>query len=221
MGWFPLGPREVYVPGYQTSREYVNRVNVSNTTVNNITITNVYNGGNNTNIQYANRNVRGGVTAVSRSTFTSAQPVGRAVVAVNPREIASAPVSRRAEVAPTRTSVFGTSAPGGNRVLQPPAEVFKRSVVAKTPPPPPVVPFERQQQKLAARHGQPLEQSEDEVLRPTNVPSARRGPASASGSGDGRLNQPGNQPASVRGQPIAAPANAGANPTAINAHLLA
>ena len=43
VGWFPLGPREVYVPAYRTSREYVNRVNVSNTTVTNITITNVYN----------------------------------------------------------------------------------------------------------------------------------------------------------------------------------
>jgi len=64
VGWFPLGPREVYVPSYRTSREYVNRVNVSNTTVNNITINNVYNNSNNTNIRYSNKNVHGGVTAV-------------------------------------------------------------------------------------------------------------------------------------------------------------
>ncbi len=43
IGWFPLGPREVYVPSYQVSREYVNRVNISNTTVNTTTVTNVYN----------------------------------------------------------------------------------------------------------------------------------------------------------------------------------
>ena len=55
VGWFPLGPREVYVPGYHTSRQYVDRVNVSNTTVNNVTITNVYNNSNNTNITVARR----------------------------------------------------------------------------------------------------------------------------------------------------------------------
>src|SRR5690348_18485961 len=34
VGWFPLGPREVYVPSYHVSRTYVNNVNISNTTVN-------------------------------------------------------------------------------------------------------------------------------------------------------------------------------------------
>ena len=33
VGWFPLGPREVYVPSYPVSRGYVNQVNISNTTV--------------------------------------------------------------------------------------------------------------------------------------------------------------------------------------------
>jgi hypothetical protein len=42
IGWFPLGPREVYVPSYQASRDYFNRVNVTNTVINNTTITNVY-----------------------------------------------------------------------------------------------------------------------------------------------------------------------------------
>ena len=31
VGWFPLGPREVYVPSYRVSRTYVNNVNISNT----------------------------------------------------------------------------------------------------------------------------------------------------------------------------------------------
>ena len=43
VGWFPLGPREVYVPPYQVSRGYMNQVNVSNTTVNITIVTNVYN----------------------------------------------------------------------------------------------------------------------------------------------------------------------------------
>src|SRR5271154_7355645 len=70
VGWFPLGPREVYVPTYRVSRGYMNQVNVSNTTVNITTITNVYNTTiihnttTITNITYANRNVAGAVMVV-------------------------------------------------------------------------------------------------------------------------------------------------------------
>src|SRR6202042_492271 len=102
MGWFPLGPREVYVPSYAVSRGYVNRVNVSNTTVSTMTVTN--------NVTYANRSVSGAVTAVPQQAFTSGQPVARAAVAVNAREIASAPVNARGAVAPTANSVFGSHA---------------------------------------------------------------------------------------------------------------
>src|SRR6266851_2753136 len=43
VAWFPLGPREVYVPSYHVSRTYVTNVNVSNTTVNNTVVNNYYN----------------------------------------------------------------------------------------------------------------------------------------------------------------------------------
>jgi hypothetical protein len=173
VGWFPLGPREVYVPTYRTSPEYVNRVNVSNTTVNNVTITNVYNNTENTNIQYSNKNVRGAVTAVSQTTFVSAHHIGKNAVIVNSQEITTASVNRRADVAPTKNSVLGSSAGGGNRAAQPPAKVMNRTIVAKTAPPPPPVPFERQQAKLAARPGQPLAESEIETLRPGNGSASR------------------------------------------------
>jgi len=218
VGWFPLGPREVYVPAYRTSREYVNRVNVSNTTVTNITITNVYNDSNNTNIRYVNRSARGGVTAVPRSTFSNAQPVGRAVVAVKEQEIGSAPISRRAEVAPTRNSVLGTSAQRGGRVPQPSADIANRSVVARTPPPPPPVPFERQQQKLATQPGQPLAGNEIDGLRPANVspdrPNVRRAPPGRAATPDS--SQPGNQPGNGRPS-VPAPPNAGASSPANSA----
>jgi len=223
VGWFPLGPREVYVPSYSSSREYVTRVNVSSTTVNNTTIINVYNAqvsnndrggnrgnnGNNSEIKYANRGVPGGVTAVSQSTFTSAQPVGRAVVAVNQQELASAPVSRRAEVAPTRSSVFGTADTTGNHASRPPAEVASRSVVAKAPPPAPPVSFERQEQKLTAQPGQPLARNEVEGLRPSNAPAGkamvRQAPAGKPATADS--NQPREQPGNAQPQ-NRAPANA-------------
>jgi hypothetical protein len=175
VGWFPLGPREVYLPSYPVSRGYVNRVNVSNTTVNTTTITNVYNTTviNNktttiTNVTYVNRNVQGAVTAVPQRSFATAQPVARAAVAVNARQIAAAPVSARVAVAPTRESVLGARAATANHVTTPPPAVMNRQVIAKATPPPPPVPFARQQQALAAHPGQPLAKHEVQSLRPAS-----------------------------------------------------
>src|SRR5713226_5169893 len=123
VGWFPLGPREDYVPTYNVSREYVKRVNVRNTTVNTTTVTNVYNttivNNNNTtnitntnitNVNYVNRNVQGAVTAVPQHAFVSAQPVARAAVKMDARQMASAPVMTRVALAPSRDSVLGARA---------------------------------------------------------------------------------------------------------------
>src|SRR5271166_866724 len=177
VGWFPLGPREVYVPGYSTSRGYVDRVNTSNTNVSNTTITNVYNNqvtnNSSNNVTYVNRSVPGAVTAVPQNAFRSSAPVARAAVPVNEKQIAAAPVLSRAVVAPSRESVLGTSAPIANRVAQPPAAVVNRPVVAKTTPPPPPVPFAKQQQELAKHPGQPLAAHEVQVLRPANVAAAQ------------------------------------------------
>src|SRR5271166_4556451 len=177
VGWFPLGPREVYVPGYNTSRGYVGRVNTSNTNVSNTAITNVYNNqvtnNNSNNITYVNRAVPGAVTAVPQNAFRSSAPVARAAVPVNEKQIASAPVVSRAMVAPTRDSVLGTSAPTANRVARPPEAVINRPVVAKATPPPPPVPFAKQQQELAKHPGQPLAAHEVQVLRPANVAAAQ------------------------------------------------
>jgi hypothetical protein len=99
VGWFPLGPREVYVPSYPVSRTYVNNVNISNTTVNQTVVNNYYNttvvNKNVTvnNVKYVNQGVPGAVTATSGQNFSSAQPVARNMVAVNQREVASAPVA--------------------------------------------------------------------------------------------------------------------------------
>ena len=175
VGWFPLGPREVYVPSYHVSQAYLTRVNVSNTTVTNITITNVYNTTvihnttNITNITYANRNVQGAVMVVPQHAFVSAQPVSRVSVSVSARDIASAPMSASVAVAPTRESVLGSRAATADHVSAPPASVAARQVVAKRTPPPPPVPFARQQQALAAHPGQPLARSEVQTLRPANV----------------------------------------------------
>ena len=218
VGWFPLGPREVYAPSYHVSREYMNRVNISNTTVNNVQITNVYNTTiinkttNITNVTYANRNVRGAVTAVPQRAFAGAQPVGRVAVAMNERQIAGASVSARVAVAPTRESVLGARASTANRVSAPPAAVMNRQVIAKRTPPPPPVPFAKQQQALAAHPGQPLARSEVRNLRPAATEAAhpmvkQAPPGKPATPNVGRPgNQPGNQPNAGRpGQPASTP----------------
>jgi hypothetical protein len=178
VGWFPLGPREVYVPSYHVSEAYVTRVNISNTTVNVTQVTNVYhttiinNTTNITNVTYVNRTVQGAVVVVPQHAFTSAQPVAQARVTVSAQQIASAPVSGRVAIAPTRESVLGAKAATAGHVTAPPAAVASRQVVAKKTPPPPPVPFAKQQQALAAHPGQALARNEVQSLRPANTAAA-------------------------------------------------
>ncbi|HET7756898.1 MAG TPA: DUF6600 domain-containing protein [Steroidobacteraceae bacterium] len=107
VGWFPLGPREVYVPGYRVSETYLRNVNVSNTTiVNNTYITNVYEN-RVTNIRYVNSTV-GAITAVPQNVFTSGQRVSGHTVRVSPEVRAGITVSAAAPaIAPVRQSVLG------------------------------------------------------------------------------------------------------------------
>ncbi len=179
IGWFPLGPREVWVPSYHVSAGYMNRVNVSNTNVNVTVVTNVYNTTvinrttTVTNITYVNRGVQGAVTAVPQNAFASAQPVARASIRMNAQQIAAAPVSARVAVAPTRQAVLGAKASTASHVTAPPAAVMNRQVVAKRAPPPAPVPFAARQQAMAAHPGVPLARTQVATLRPAAAATAR------------------------------------------------
>lgn len=164
VGWFPLGPREVYVPSYRVSRTYINNVNVTNTTVNTTVVNNYYNNVvvnknvNVTNVKYVNQSVPGAVTATSQQTFTSGQPVHNNIVRVNEKAVATAQVAPTAPaVAPTRQSVVGTARPAA---AKPPATFTSRAVVAKTAPPPPPARFEQQQAAIQQNGGRPLPPSQ-------------------------------------------------------------
>ncbi len=172
VGWFPLGPREVYIPPYPVGRSYMTQINVSNTVVSTTVVTNVYNTTivnkttNITNVTYVNRGVQGAVTVIPQAAFAGAQPVAHAAVAVNAQQIASAPIAARVAVVPTRAAVLGAKASTAGRVAAPPAAVMNRPVIAKKAPPPPPVPFAKQQQALAAHPGQPVAKSQLQSLRP-------------------------------------------------------
>jgi hypothetical protein len=169
VGWFPLGPREVYVPSYRVSRNYVNNVNVSNTTVNTTVVNNYYNTtvvNNNvsvTNVKYVNQSVPGAVAATTPQAFTSAQPVARNAVKVDQREVASAPVRAfTPAVVPAKQAVLGT----GAAAAKPPAAVQTRAVVAKVAPPPPPPTFEKRQEAIKSNGGKPLSVVQVKQIQP-------------------------------------------------------
>ena len=79
VGWFPLAPREVYVPSYRSSPTYVRNVNVTHVT----NITNITTIVNNRNGEadrrdFANRRFPNAVTVVPASVLTGRQQVAPA-----------------------------------------------------------------------------------------------------------------------------------------------
>ncbi len=158
VGWFPLGPRDVYFPGYHVSQRYFTNVNVTNTVVNTTVINNYYGNYsrgnvNYTQINYANRNINGAVTAVPATAFASARPVAASAIAVNRTTFANAQVTSVAAVAPTRASLDGA---GGRARAAPSAAVVNRNIVAASKPPPPVASFATREAVLQKNPGQPL-----------------------------------------------------------------
>jgi hypothetical protein len=144
VAWFPLGPRDVYVPGYRCSPRYFQSVNVTNTRVVNVTqVTNVYNTVvinrnvtvNRVNYTYANN--AAAVTAVSRETFVGARPVAAAAVRVSPEQLQSARVTEAKPLAPTRASYVAATAKVA--YAKPAVPFSQRQVVARLNPPAPVV----------------------------------------------------------------------------------
>jgi hypothetical protein len=145
VGWFPLGPGEVYNPWYRASRNYYTRVNVTNinvhNTYNNTTIiNNINNSYNNYRTgqpvrggYYANREAPRGFTAVPGNTFAGGSHVQRNLVKVDPRQLAAAPVLSRGagQLRPVAEARPALNAHARNL----PAGGFNREVVARHAPP--------------------------------------------------------------------------------------
>ncbi|MFC6522396.1 DUF6600 domain-containing protein [Undibacterium arcticum] len=102
VGWFPLAPREVFVPSYSVSPTYVRRVNISHVTnINTITnvtnFTNVNGGAHPPQVHYQNRDVRDAVTVVPHAEFERGRrsvpvtPIPARLI--DPRQLQQAPTS--------------------------------------------------------------------------------------------------------------------------------
>jgi uncharacterized protein DUF6600 len=136
VGWFPLAPGEVFVPWYRTSPRYVQNINITNTRVTVVQVTNVYNNvtvNHVNNITYVNQRVNNSVTVVNRDTFVNARPVNSNIVRVDQRQLASARVGSSVVTGfqPQRQSVMGAGRPAR---MAPPPQVLQRSVVATRQP---------------------------------------------------------------------------------------
>jgi hypothetical protein len=131
VGWFPLAPRDPFVPWWGHARA-------------NVSVTNV---------TYVNRNY---VTVVNHETFVSSAPVVRNVVhdAAVVKQVSASPVVRGPiPAAPTNASLRVSGASAAASVARPPATVLARAMVTKNEPPPPKAHFaagERKDDKQSA-----------------------------------------------------------------------
>jgi uncharacterized protein DUF6600 len=127
VGWFPLGPREAFIPAYRVSNTYITQVNVTN-------VTNVTNITNVTNVHYVNQTVPGAVTAVSRADFAASRPVARVAVAVPAAAVASATITTR-QMPVSRQEAFSARPAASAAVARPSAQIVNTPVITRVPPP--------------------------------------------------------------------------------------
>jgi hypothetical protein len=145
VGWFPLGPGEIYNPWYRASRSYYTNVNVTNIRVTNVTnrttiVNNInehygdYRDGRPVRGErYANRDAPRGFTAVPGNAFAGGRQVQRVLLHVDQRKLAETTVSPHgANLRPTAGSV---APPRSAHARALPNGGFNREVVARNEPP--------------------------------------------------------------------------------------
>ena len=169
VGWFPLGPREVYVPAYPATAAYVRAANAASTRgLSNTYITNVYQN-RITPTHYAN-NRAAALTAVSPGVLTSGQAVSTHAVAISTALLAGALVTAVAPpIAPIRQSVLGPAESHG--AIKPPAALLNKPVVARSVPPRAPVSFDAQLAAIQGNGGHALGGAE--LAQLPRVPATR------------------------------------------------
>ena len=196
VGWFPLGPHEVYAPAYRVSDAYLRNVNTANTTIASTSyITDVYQN-RAPNIRYLN-GTAAAISAVPQNVFTSAQRLTGHTLPVTAGTLAGMTVAAAAPpVAPQRLSVLGAGT--GPKVAHPPPALANRTVIAHAPPPRAPASFETQLAAIQANGGRPLARSDLARLQPGTPTAQVHMLAATKGS---RPSQPQPQSAQAPAQP--------------------
>jgi hypothetical protein len=145
VGWFPLAPRDPFVPWWGRGAHDTNATNATNVT----NVTNI------TNVTYVNRSY---VTVVNQTAFTSGAPVGANVItdARAVRDISVAPVVRGPiQVMPLVSSIRSPSGRVGS-TPRPPAAALTRTVVTRLAPAPAPILFREKESLIRERSGAPV-----------------------------------------------------------------
>jgi hypothetical protein len=166
VAWFPLGPREPFIPAYHVSEVYVRQVNITQVNVTNVNVTNV---------RYVNQGVPGAVTSVSTAAFVGSRSVAAEARVAGPRDMASAQVMSSPGIAPQRESVLGSGGRPDAVVPHPPQAMMARQVMSKSPVPAAPVRFEAKQQALQENAGRPLAPEQLQQIRSQHPEAARGG----------------------------------------------
>jgi hypothetical protein len=177
VGWLPLAPGEVYIPGYSVSAHYLEALNLSNTSHLNAETINAIDRNPASQNRYANRAAPHALTLVPQTAFVGALSVRRSRVAA-PGELASAiPTVRVPAIAPERSSVLGPIAL--TRVAHPPPGLLNRPVIRRHEPPAAPPAFAVQRAAIDANGSLPVNPAQWPRTRPTAIvtpaPSERRG----------------------------------------------
>jgi len=133
VGWFPLHPRDRYLPWWDRRDRR--------------------------NITYVNRTY---VTIVNQNTFISARPINRYIVrdSVIVRDASSGRFTSESLPIPNRSSLRVASETGGRRGFKPSANVLNRAAVVRTAPPAPPPSFREKLPEIQKARGKPIEPSQ-------------------------------------------------------------
>ena len=151
IGWYPLGPRDIYYPGYRHTPRYIRHVNVSNTIIVN---NNYFYGGRRRHPpDFDYRRHRHAVTAVSRDHFVGGRPISNHRINVDESHLRGWRADHRPPaIAPYRESVLAGQSRRGPRE----ADRFRgnRDFTAGR------LPFHTERSAIEANGGRPLTRSE-------------------------------------------------------------
>jgi len=166
VAWFPLGPREGYVPPYRCTQGYLTDINITNTTIlDPLGLVSI----DVTRQKYVNKTVPNAITAVPRETFVGGGPVGNAAMPAPPGTVAVAKVT--GTTPPVGPVPFSLSPGMGSTTPQPPAVTVNRQVLVWRIPVPAPPDFVRVEKLRKGAPGQPLDRTAwDEMRRAETNP---------------------------------------------------
>jgi hypothetical protein len=165
VGWFPLAPRDRFIPWWGRQPE---RRNIQN-------------------ITYVNRNY---ITVVNQNTFISSRNVSNNIVrdSVIVRETNSVRVMEQPLPIPNRSSLRVRGEREDRKVQRPPETVVSRPAVVRVAPVPPPPTFQEKLPEIQKAKGEPVAPDKAQAMGLANLKSNRRGlvraAAAESGQGD-------------------------------------